>query len=416
MDCGFPPPGDRGLIRFTPVNHKTHGNPGGFRTSSDEMKPTTKSSATVFASCEGIINGQLAVTQRVVAELKKHCTVRILGFRNSTGATGTAGILWNRLLKACSVIQCVTRLAFTRKASKTLYVPLDGGKGLGLNLLAVAVAKLRGYSVVLHHHSYRYVEERCKYMAALARLSGPSDYHVVPCCSFGRELSEQYRKKLNCIVVPASVASIGEAVSAGSKLAGGVRKPLTIGHMSNLSLEKGLGRVVETFELMLQQSIAARLVIAGPYCTDRERELVEGCVNRHSEYVDYRGRVSGPDKAKFFQDIDIFLFPSKYKDECWGIVLNEALAYGCPVIAYDRACIAHVIGKGAGSAIPASEDFPRSATALIQSWLGDPTSYAASRNAAIKRSEELMRESELSLSSLVSVLQTPAAPPISLTR
>ena len=83
---------------------------------------------------------------------------------------------------------------------------------------------------------------------------------------------------------------------------------------------------------------------------------------RSSRLGDPLGPVYGDDKAKFFAEIDVLLFPTQYKHESWGIVLNEALAAGVPVITNDRGCSSIVVGDRAGLVVPDPAQFVASAT------------------------------------------------------
>ena len=70
---------------------------------------------------------------------------------------------------------------------------------------------------------------------------------------------------------------------------------------------------------------------------------------------DYRGRVLGPDKARFFDDIDVFVFPTRYTNEAEPLVVLEALRAGKPVIATARGCIADDLPMAAGAVFPEHE-------------------------------------------------------------
>jgi glycosyltransferase involved in cell wall biosynthesis len=67
--------------------------------------------------------------------------------------------------------------------------------------------------------------------------------------------------------------------------------------------------------------------------------MIDAALGEFAGALDYRGRVLGDDKAKFYRDIDVFVFPTTYANEAQPIVVFEAKAAGKDVIAYDRACI-----------------------------------------------------------------------------
>jgi glycosyltransferase involved in cell wall biosynthesis len=53
--------------------------------------------------------------------------------------------------------------------------------------------------------------------------------------------------------------------------------------------------------------------------------------------------VSEDEKYRLLKASRLFVMPSRY--ESWGIVINEALAAGTPVVAYDLSCYRPVFGN-----------------------------------------------------------------------
>lgn len=78
---------------------------------------------------------------------------------------------------------------------------------------------------------------------------------------------------------------------------------------------------------------------------DKYQLVIIGGGNLHDEYVDiikqnrYEnvsliGFVEPPKVAKYYQAADLFVLPTR--EDVWGLVINEAMAYGLPVISTDR--------------------------------------------------------------------------------
>jgi glycosyltransferase involved in cell wall biosynthesis len=53
-------------------------------------------------------------------------------------------------------------------------------------------------------------------------------------------------------------------------------------------------------------------------------------------------------KDRFYERLDLFLFPTRYANEAEPFVTLDALRSGVPVIACDRGAIAELLGNGAG--------------------------------------------------------------------
>jgi glycosyltransferase involved in cell wall biosynthesis len=132
-----------------------------------------------------------------------------------------------------------------------------------------------------------------------------------------------------------------------------------------------------------------------------ERALVDQALVRWPQQVEYRGPVYGREKAQFFADIDVFLFPTRYEHESWGIVLTEALSVGCPVVTRSRGCVPWIVRQGCGVVIEAEDDFPTVASELIARWIDQPAELSAMRAAATRRSEELEQDAAAQLPAFV---------------
>jgi glycosyltransferase involved in cell wall biosynthesis len=110
----------------------------------------------------------------------------------------------------------------------------------------------------------------------------------------------------------------------------------TVIMLSNLLLSKG----VETFCEVAQRLTDRgnwRFVLYGPFGSDYEgtAEDVSAIVQRYSDVVEYRGAIYREAKVKALVDADILLFPSRYASEAMPLVVLEALASECRVIAND---------------------------------------------------------------------------------
>ena len=58
------------------------------------------------------------------------------------------------------------------------------------------------------------------------------------------------------------------------------------------------------------------------------------------------GRVYGEEKETLFAKSDIFVFPSYYERETFGIVNIEAMSWGLPVISSNEGAISEVVQDG----------------------------------------------------------------------
>jgi phosphatidylinositol alpha-mannosyltransferase len=95
---------------------------------------------------------------------------------------------------------------------------------------------------------------------------------------------------------------------------------------------KGLGHLLRAYHRLRKRHVDARLLVVGTGPKAREYRRYVGL--RGIRDVEFLGRVSDHDKARYFASADIFCAPATGQ-ESFGIVLLEAMAAGVPIVASD---------------------------------------------------------------------------------
>ena len=60
----------------------------------------------------------------------------------------------------------------------------------------------------------------------------------------------------------------------------------------------------------------------------------------------YHGKKYGKEKDEAYQQTDIFVFPTYYHNECFPLVLLEAMQYGLPCISTNEGAISDIVDDG----------------------------------------------------------------------
>lgn len=135
--------------------------------------------------------------------------------------------------------------------------------------------------------------------------------------------------------------------------------PIALGTMGRLVPEKGLHDLIRACAHLKEKGVDFTLHIAGE---GPERAHLERMVQqaKMEDRVTWHGWVS--DKARFFDGIDLFVFPSV--QESFGLAALEAAAHGVPVIACDAEGPANLFTHGENALITARNNPPQLAAAM----------------------------------------------------
>ena len=111
--------------------------------------------------------------------------------------------------------------------------------------------------------------------------------------------------------------------------------------VGRLEPEKGIAVLLEAFALAFAKRGNVRLLIAGDGML---RGMVETAAAR-SERVHWAGRLTGEALLEAYAAADVLVLPSVF--EPWGLVVNEAMAAGLPIIASERVgCVDDLVVDG----------------------------------------------------------------------
>ncbi|MDF1614082.1 glycosyltransferase [Desulfurivibrio dismutans] len=133
-----------------------------------------------------------------------------------------------------------------------------------------------------------------------------------------------------------------------------------IGHVGRLAPEKNLDFLASAVKIHLQQNPGAKFLVVGdgPGATELKESFARDDL---SDQLIMAGKKTGDDLVDAYCAMDIFVFSSH--SETQGLVVAEAMAAGCPVIALDASGVREVVEDNRnGRLLPAAastEDFAK---------------------------------------------------------
>jgi glycosyltransferase involved in cell wall biosynthesis len=219
-----------------------------------------------------------------------------------------------------------------------MYVSLPAGLALLYQLPILLAARLYSLPIYLHHHSFAYADDRRRTFWLVAVASGNNATHIVLCNCHGEKLSDRYsqvRRQMIC-----GNSWVQQNISKSAEVR--IDRPtpeIVLGHLSNLTEQKGVGRAAAVFAALVERGVPVRIEIAGPTTDSFAAALIQDLEKKWPDKVSYHGPLYGNDKQRFYCALDIFLFPSDYPNEAAPVVVDEALAGGAIVLSSRRGCL-----------------------------------------------------------------------------
>lgn len=118
--------------------------------------------------------------------------------------------------------------------------------------------------------------------------------------------------------------------------------------LSNLIIEKGVLVLLDALKILKDQGCPFTCVIVGAetaeISADRLREELR--VRNIQDRVSYKGQRFGQDKETCFEQADLFVFPTFYSNECFPLVLLEAMQHHLPIVTTDEGGIPDIVKDG----------------------------------------------------------------------
>lgn len=351
------------------------------------------------------LHGMSLVTQAMAERLQAQAAATVIDV--SPGAVYDRVRWRGRAAKLARLLGAWTRLPGLRaRGHRWLYLPLDSRSGLWLNLVTVALGRALGFRLLLHHHVTAYLVRRHRALALIDRVSGAGGGHLFSCERFIAAFRRLYGAQRPAWPLSNAAFLAGMAAAATPSPA----RSLTLGHLSNLSREKGLHDVLDAFTALRRIGLDVRLVLAGPCRDADDRARIAAVAAAHAPRVEARGAVTGVAKQRFYADVDVFLFPTRYPQESEPLVVLEALQAGRPVIAFAEGCIAELIGDDGGAAVAPGSDFTAACARLLPAWLGDRAALQRAQQAARARAAARIAMAEAQLEGVLALLADAARP------
>lgn len=148
--------------------------------------------------------------------------------------------------------------------------------------------------------------------------------------------------------------------------------------LSNLIESKGVIVLLDALKILKENGYSFVCDFVGGETAEIDASRFEEEVNKRglNDIAIYHGRKYGDEKMNFYKSSDIMVFPTYYYNECFPLVLLEAMQCGVACISTNEAGIPDIIDEGrTGYIVPKESDGKPSAARLaetIEKLIVDP--------------------------------------------
>ena len=136
--------------------------------------------------------------------------------------------------------------------------------------------------------------------------------------------------------------------------------------LSNLIPSKGVYVLLDACKILKEKGYKFVCNFVGGESKEITKEVFEKAVDERglNEIVYYKGPKYGNEKNAFFSNADIFVFPTYYFNECFPLVLLEAMQYKLPIITSCEGGIPDIVTNGENGFVCKTNDVDTTSDAI----------------------------------------------------
>lgn len=229
----------------------------------------------------------------------------------------------------------------TKTHPALVYVtPNAKGGAFYKDFLIVMMLKVMGQNVVIHYHNKGVSTRQNKFVDnILYRIFFKSLKVILLADTLYNDVCKYVNRK-DVYICP-------NGIPATIKLERKEHDGFNILFLSNMMREKGIWDLVDACKILKDKGLRFHCHFVGKW-SDISEEAFNDKINtlELQNNVNAYGAKYGEDKNKFFQIADVFTFPTFYNNECFPLVLLEAMEQGIPCISCNEGGISDIIDDG----------------------------------------------------------------------
>lgn len=142
--------------------------------------------------------------------------------------------------------------------------------------------------------------------------------------------------------------------------------------LGNMIIGKGVLFLLDALEILRNKNVVFHCNFVGNETDEINRDIFQKEAKKRGleGFADYLGPKVGEEKQRMLRQADIFVFPTFYHNECFPLVLLEAMQASLPIVTTDEGAIADIVKDGVNGLI-CEKNNPESLATCIFKLLAD---------------------------------------------
>lgn len=251
---------------------------------------------------------------------------------------------WHKVKTFCHLLQEIRRSVKELKPDLVYVTPNAKGGAFYKDFIVVIMLKWMGCRVVAHYHNKGVFTWQDRWIDNLLYRLFFKDLKVILLAEALYKDVEKYVKRENVLVCPNGIP----VLPCQSYTERNNNTKLRLLFLSNLLISKGVLVLFDALKILKNKGFAFICDFVGGETSEIDAKRFNEEVKKRElkEFVIYQGRKYGKEKDEYFEHADIFVFPTYYHNECFPLVLLEAMQHGLPCISTTEGGISGIIDDG----------------------------------------------------------------------
>ncbi|TVZ16947.1 glycosyltransferase family 4 protein [Maribacter sp. MAR_2009_72] len=269
-----------------------------------------------------------------------NCHYINLSTSNSVDEIGKTGLIkWFRYIKILTIT--LNRLLSFKP--NTVYLTLTAsGTGFYKDALVAIIAKLFSRNIVYHFHNKGVQKAQHNWFNNILYKIIFHNAQVILLSKYLYSDIEKYVSIKNVYYcangIPKNIVNSESSVK---------KNTVQLLFFSNLIESKGVILLLEACKLLKKQKLNFNCLFIGGEGDITTKTFIDKVKELQIEnVVEYKGKMYGQDKEDVYAQADIFVLPTYYSNECFPLVILEAMQWSLPVVTTDEGGIKDIIDVG----------------------------------------------------------------------